>query len=99
MELETIDLTGVDELIQTAMDSFRITWTDRFNTERDIRKLSKAHLAALPGFLAERSLRKCKKIILAEIKRRATGSYPEDFDVLVEEYKARPEIWRLKIYD
>ncbi len=99
MEVETIDLTGVDELIQTAMSSFRITWTDRFNTERDIKKLSQSHLNALPGFLSRNGLRRCRQIMEWEIVRRNIGSYPEDFDILVEKYKACPETWRLKIYD
>lgn len=86
-------LEGVQEKTQR-----KITWTDKHNIEREITKLSDSHATALSYWLKEGGLNKARKIIQAELERRATGSYPEDFDAMTKSYKRRPEIWRLKVY-
>jgi hypothetical protein len=83
---------------KTKINKIRITWTDQHDTERNIRKLTDGHAANLASWLRERGLTKSEKIIQAELQRRCTGSYPDEFGQLIEDYKSRPEIWRMKVY-
>jgi hypothetical protein len=74
----------------------KITWTDKHNTEREITKLSDAHAYKLSYWL--KPYPNARKIIQAELERRATGNYPPNFDEMISEYKKNPDIWRLKVY-
>lgn len=79
--------------------SRRITWTSADGRETDIQQLEDGHLVNLLRWLQRKKLPRTRDIIMGEAERRVTQSYPPDFDEMVDEYKANPETWRLKIYE
>lgn len=91
----------VDEVLDEKTDNhiFRVTWTDIGNVERDIKELTEEHLTNLIPWCCQRKLDRTRQIFECERERRLTGSYPGEFDEMIEQYKGDPEIWRLKIYD
>ena len=88
----------VEERLDVCLTSKKITWTDQNGTEKDITELTDAHAANLARWLRERGHKKAERIIQAELERRCTNVYPEDFNELIESYKSSPDIWRMKVY-
>ena len=84
--------------VKPKVKTVKVTWTDQHGTERNIQKLTDGHIANLAPWLRDLGLIKSEEIIQAELQRRCTGSYPDGFDQMVEEYKSHPEIWRMKVY-
>ena len=89
----------VEERLDAVVESQRkITWTDKFKVERELHNLSNEHARRLSYWCKERKLSRTRKIIQAELMKRATGLYPDNFDEMIKTYRRNPEIWRLKIY-
>lgn len=84
--------------VETQPTINKITWTDQKNTEHELTKLTDNHLINLSYWLERKHLTRTRKIIRGELEKRATGSYPNDFEENIKNYKTNPEIWRLKIY-
>ena len=95
----TINNTEEELDLDYLFNTRRITWTSLDKREIDIKELTDSHAVNLSKLLKRRRLHRTREIILAELERRATGSYPDGFDEMVNAYKQKPEIWRLKIYD
>lgn len=100
IEPDILKTTQVDEKLDIKEDNniFRITWTPENGNEIDIKEIGNEHLANLVTFLIRNGLKRTVKIIIAEGRRRVEGSYPPDFEELIQQYKQDPETWRLKIY-
>jgi hypothetical protein len=100
IEPDLLNFKQVEERLDAKpkIKTVSVTWTDQHDTERSIQNLTDGHAANLAPWLRERGFTKCEEIIQAELQRRCTGSYPDGFDQLVEDYKSRPEIWRMKVY-
>lgn len=96
--LELLMLNQVEERLDVKPSFKKITWTDQYGNEKNIRKLTDGHISNLAGWLRDRGLTETEKLIQGEMERRCTGAYPAWFDRLVQEYKQCPEIWRLKVY-
>lgn len=95
---DLLNIKQVEERLDVKPQTVKVTWTDKFGTERNIKKLNDGHAANLTGWLRERGFIMTEMIIKAELERRCTGSYPDNFADMIKIYKAHPEIWRLKVY-
>lgn len=95
---ELLKLNEVKERLDVKPSISKITWTDQYGNEKNIRKLTESHIVNLAGWLRDRGLGETEKLIQGELERRCTGAYPVWFKKAAEEYKQCPEIWRLKVY-